>query len=311
MLSSARIWRTIREYFIITFGLLMYVMAINHFVLPAKIVGGGVSGIGALLYYVTDGLIEVSMSYLAINVVLVTIAFIVLGRNFGFKTIYGILAMTLMLKLVPIPTDPHVSEPLMSAIISGILAGSGMGLIFTQGGSAGGTDIVAMIITKYRNMSIGRVFLYCDLVIIGSSYFLYHSIEMVAYGYVLMGICSYCVDLMLSGNKQSVQMFIFSEHFEAIANRIMNEQRRGVTVLNATGWYTKQDKKVLMIVARKNETNDLYRIVKEVDSGAFISVANVMGFGQGFDNIKVSRKIDPTELIKKAATKAHSNKPHK
>jgi len=309
MLSIAKATRLIREYIIITTGLLMYVVSINHFILPAKIVGGGVSGIGALVYYASHGFIQVSTTYLTINVLLVIIAFIVLGRNFGFKTIYGILGITLLLRVVPIPAAPHVSDPLMSGIIAGMLAGSGMGIIFTQGGSSGGTDIVAMIITKYRNTSVGRVFLYCDLIIIGMSYLLNHSIETVAYGYVLMGVSSYCVDLMLSGNRQSVQMFIFSEYYEKIANRIISEQRRGVTLLNATGWYTKQDKKLLMILARKNEANNIYRIVKEEDSTAFISVANIMGvFGQGFDSIKVSRKLNPTELIKKAAHKTNGKK---
>ncbi len=311
MLNSAKIFRLIREYIIITFGLLVYVVAINHFMLPAQLVGGGVSGVSALLYYASQ--IPVSYSYFAINVVLVVIAFITLGRNFGVKTIYGIIAITIMLRLMPIPAEAHVSDPLMSAIIAGILGGAGIGIIFSQGGSAGGTDIVAMIITKYRNMSVGRVFMYCDLIIIGSSYLLYHDIEKVAYGYVLMGVSSYCVDMVLSGNKQSVQMFIFSERYESIANRIMKEQRRGVTLLNATGWYTKKDKKLLMILARKNEANDIYRIVKEEDGNAFISVGSVMGvFGQGFDNIKVSRKLDPTELIKKATSKTHANdKPEK
>ncbi|MDR3366083.1 MAG: YitT family protein [Prevotellaceae bacterium] len=294
--------RVAREYIIITFGLVMYVVGINQFMLPAAIVGGGVSGVGALFYYAAG--IPVSYTYLAVNVALVILAFAVLGRNFGIKTIYGIVAITLLLKLLPIADTPHVSDPLLGAIITGILTGSGIGIAFMQGGNAGGTDIVAMIITKYRNMSVGRVFLYCDLIIIGSSYLLYHSIEKVVYGYIIMGIFSYCVDLVLSGNKQSVQVFIFSTCYEAIANRIMGEQHRGVTLLNATGWYTKQDRKLLMILARRSEANNIYRIVKEEDPRAFISVGSIMGvFGQGFDNIKVSKKIDPTKLVEKAVKK--------
>jgi len=145
MLSTAKITRLIREYTVITLGLLMYVVSINQFVLPAKIVGGGVSGIGALIYYASEGLIQVSTTYLIINVILVIIAFAVMGHNFGFKTIYGILGITLLLRVIPIPDAPHVSDTLMGAIIAGMLAGSGMGIIFTQGGSSGGTDIVAMI----------------------------------------------------------------------------------------------------------------------------------------------------------------------
>ncbi|MDR3297478.1 MAG: YitT family protein [Prevotellaceae bacterium] len=305
------IYRFMREYTIMAFGIAVYICGINQFMLPAKIVNGGASGIGAIVYYATGGLdgggIPISYTYFAINLVLVIVGFAVLGRNFGIKTIFGIVGITIALQLIPIPTTPHVHDPLLGAIIGGLLAGAGVGIIFSQGGSAGGTDIVALILTKYRNTSVGRVYTYCDVVIIGSSYFfLGYSIEQVAYGYIVMGVMSYCVDLMLSGNKQSVQIFIFSDKYDLIANRISSEQRRGVTLLNATGWYTKQDKKLLMVLARKNETNNIYRIVKEVDNNAFLSVGSVMGvFGKGFENIKVSKKLEPAQLIKKAATKVN------
>ncbi|MGL4907841.1 MAG: YitT family protein [Bacteroidales bacterium] len=293
------ILRSIRQYFIITIGLLLQATGITQFLLPAKIVNGGVSGFSALMYYATET--PMSYTYLAVNAVLVLIAFIILGRHFGVKTIYGIFVLSVLLRIIPSPSIAHVSDPLLSAIIVGILMGTGTATIFSQGGSAGGTDIVAMIITKYRNISVARVFLYCDILIIGSSYFLYQSIETMVYGYVLMGVSTFCVDTILSGNKQAVQLLIFSHHYQAIADRIISEQRRGVTVLDAVGWYTKNDKKLLMTLARKNEVNNIYRIVKEEDSKAFISVANLMGvFGQGFETIKVNKKIDPTKLIKKA-----------
>ncbi|MGL4909372.1 MAG: YitT family protein [Bacteroidales bacterium] len=294
------ILRTIRQYLIITFGLLMQAIGITQFLLPAKIVGGGVSGFSALMYYASE--IPLSYTYFAVNAVLVTIAFIILGRHFGVKTIYGILVLTIFLKIIPAAAIPHVKDPLLSAIIVGILMGTGTATLFSQGGSGGGTDIVARIITKYRNISIGRVFLYCDILIISSSYFLYHSIETMVYGYVLIGVSTFCVDTILSGNKQTVQLFIFSNYYDAIANRITSEQKRGVTLLDAVGWYTKNEKKLLMILARKNEINNIYRIVKEEDAQAFISVASLMGvFGQGFETIKVNKKIDPASLIKKAA----------
>ncbi|MGL4956901.1 MAG: YitT family protein [Bacteroidales bacterium] len=294
------ILRTIRQYLIITFGLLMQAIGITQFLLPAKIVGGGVSGFSALMYYASE--IPLSYTYFAVNAVLVTIAFIILGRHFGVKTIYGILVLTIFLKIIPVAAIPHVKDPLLSAIIVGILMGTGTATLFSQGGSGGGTDIVARIITKYRNISIGRVFLYCDILIISSSYFLYHSIETMVYGYVLIGVSTFCVDTILSGNKQTVQLFIFSNYYDAIANRITSEQKRGVTLLDAVGWYTKNEKKLLMILARKNEINNIYRIVKEEDAQAFISVASLMGvFGQGFETIKVNKKIDPASLIKKAA----------
>jgi uncharacterized membrane-anchored protein YitT (DUF2179 family) len=168
-----------------------------------------------------------------------------------------------------------------------MMGGVGIGLVFSRGGSTGGTDIIAMIINKYRNISPGRIIMYCDVIIIGSSYFLVHSLDKMVYGFVSMAVVSYTLDAYLSGSNASAQIFIFSNKYDEIADFINQESRRGVTVLNGTGWFTQQDVKVILTVVRKKETSVLFRKVKEIDPDAFLSMGSVMGvYGEGFDKIK-------------------------
>jgi uncharacterized membrane-anchored protein YitT (DUF2179 family) len=175
----------------------------------------------------------------------------------------------------------------MSSIIGGILSGIGIGIVFTQGGSSGGTDIIAMMINKYRNTSPGRLILYIDVFIISLSLILFHSIEMLVYGFVTLVISSFSIDFVLSGSSQSFQVFVFSRNYEQIANRIASELNRGVTLIDGQGWYSKEPTKVLMILLRKNESTHLLHIVKQEDPNAFISMGSVMGvYGKGFETIK-------------------------
>ena len=293
---SQKVFRGVREYFLMTIGCFMYAIALNYFVLPHGFVGGGVTGIATLFYYVTG--IQVSATYLLLNAVLVFVGLRIIGRNFGIKTIINIGILTLCFQFLPVPTDPVIADKLLSAIIAGMLQGAALALVLLQGGTTGGTDIIAMIVVKYFNVTPGRIFLFCDFVIIGASYFLPgKTMEVLAYGYVLLGVGSYVVDLILSGAKQSVQILVFSQLYDVIADRIINEAHRGVTVLPSVGWFTKSEGKVLVIIARKFETSDIFRIVKEVDSKAFMTVGNVMGVsGQGFDMIKTGiRSIKSNE----------------
>lgn len=181
----------------------------------------------------------------------------------------------------------------MSALIGGGLCGVGLAIIFTQGGSTGGTDIIALIVTRHRNISLGRVILYCDVIIIGSSYVILtdlepiQRVETIVYGFVTMAILAYTLDTILSGNRQSVQVLIFSRHYDRIADQITEKLHRGVTVIDGTGWYSKENQKVIITLVRKNEASDLYRIIRSIDDKAFITVANVMGvFGRGFEELK-------------------------
>jgi uncharacterized membrane-anchored protein YitT (DUF2179 family) len=176
----------------------------------------------------------------------------------------------------------------LSAVLGGGIAGIGLGIVFSRGGSTGGTDIIAAIINKYRNISPGRIILYCDVIIIGSSYFVLRSIDKMVYGYVVMAVCSYALDAVLSGANRSAQMLIFSPKYAEIADFINQQRYRGVTVVDGVGWYTKENVKVVITVVRKKETGAIFRKIKEIDPNAFISMGSVMGvFGQGFDQLKL------------------------
>ena len=296
-MTSKKFFSYFKDYFVITFGLFLYVCGWVAFIFPKEIVGGGVSGIGALINYATGGAnggFPVAYTYFIINVVLLLLAVKILGKGFGVKTVYAVLITTFFFSVVPhiIPQDfitnfHEKNSELICAIVGGVFAGLGIGLSFTRGGSTGGTDIIALIINKYRDISPGRVILYIDIIIIGSSYFLFQDITKVIYGYVMIGVVSYTIDLILSGSKQSVQIFIFSKHYEKIADRITRDCQRGVTAINAKGWYSKEENTVLMILARKYEAADIYRVIREEDKDAFISVASVMGvYGKGFEQFK-------------------------
>lgn len=286
------IYDNVRTYVVIAFGLLINSIAWTAFLLPHQISGSGVSGIGAIVFYATG--IPMGYTYFAINVVLILIALKILGTGFGIKTIYGVVLSAIMLTILqPLIPAAVVQEKFMSAIIGGMLCGAGLGIIFTQGGSTGGTDIIAMVVTKYRNISPGRVILLCDVFIISSSYVVLTNlesaqrIETMVYGFVTMAIQAYTLDAILSGNRQSVQILIFSRHYERIADEITSTLRRGVTVIDGTGWYTKEPQKVIITLVRKQEASDLYRIIKSIDNKAFITVANVMGvYGKGFEELK-------------------------
>lgn len=282
----------VRTYVIIAFGLLVLSIAWTAFLLPHQISGSGVTGLGAIVFYATG--IPMGYTYFAINVILMAIALKIMGPGFGIKTIYGTLLLAVMLSVLqPLIPTAVVQEKFMSAIIGGMLCGVGLGIIFTQGGSTGGTDIIALVINKYRNISPGRIILYCDVIIISSSYVVLthldsaQRIETMVYGFVTMGIQAYTLDAILSGNKQSVQIFVFSRHFEKIADLITSKMHRGVTVIDSTGWYTKDSQKVIITIVRKHEASDVYRIIKSIDNKAFITVANVMGvYGKGFEELK-------------------------
>lgn len=228
------------------------------------------------------------LTYFAINVVLISIALKILGPNFGVKTVFNMVALTLLFA-IPQEYFPGalIEDNFLSAVLGGMMGGVGIGLVFSRGGSTGGTDIIAMIINKYRNISPGRIILYCDVIIISSSYFLVHSVEKMVYGFVTMAVVSYTLDAFLSGSNASAQIFIFSPKYDEIADFINTESVRGVTVLEGTGWYTQQDVKILMTIVRKKEASIIFRKVKEIDPEAFISMASVMGvYGKGFDKLR-------------------------
>jgi uncharacterized membrane-anchored protein YitT (DUF2179 family) len=285
--TNRKIAGFIEDYLIMTFGLFLFSLGWMLFVIPAEISGGGISGVAAVIYYATK--IPISITYLAINVVLVLIAIKILGANFGVKTIYNIAVLTVFFALFEgIVKEPLVDDMFLSSVLGGMSSGIGLGLVFSRGGSTGGTDIFAMIVNKYRNVSPGRVIMLCDVIIIGSVYFVFQSVEKLVYGYVVMWVVSYSLDSFLSGANRSAQMFIISKEYEKIAEFINKEAIRGVTLLEGSGWYTKQDVKVIMSVVRKKETGAIFRKIKHIDPDAFISMGSVMGvYGQGFEKLKL------------------------
>jgi len=284
--KQVKVKATIKDYTIMLAGLILYVLSWTLFLIPAQITGGGISGLAAVIFYSTK--IPMGLTYFAINVVLISIALKILGPNFGVKTVFNMVALTLLFA-IPQEYFPGalIEDNFLSAVLGGMMGGVGIGLVFSRGGSTGGTDIIAMIINKYRNISPGRIILYCDVIIISSSYFLVHSVEKMVYGFVTMAVVSYTLDAFLSGSNASAQIFIFSPKYDEIADFINTESVRGVTVLEGTGWYTQQDVKILMTIVRKKEASIIFRKVKEIDPEAFISMASVMGvYGKGFDKLR-------------------------
>lgn len=295
--KTKRVLKGIKEYILIALGLLIYTIGWVVFLIPNQLVGGGVTGISAILFYATG--FPVSYSFFIINAILLGIALKILGKAFGIKTVFAIIISSVFLDILPgiIPADfiadvAISNGKLLAAIIGGICAGAGIGITFTQGGSSGGTDIIALIINKYRNVSPGRIILMIDILIIASSFVipsddtLGHRFAIIIYGYLLIGVTGYTIDVVLSGTKQSLQIFIFSKNYVEIADRV-TMLGRGVTVIDAKGWFTKQDGKVLMVIVRRTESNLIYKIVREVDRDAFLSVGSVMGvYGNGFDKMK-------------------------
>jgi uncharacterized membrane-anchored protein YitT (DUF2179 family) len=286
MASKEKILDTVKTYFIMFLGLLSYSLGWSLFLIPAGINGGGISGIGALIYYVTG--FPVGVTYFGVNAILVVFAIKKLGASFGTKTIVNMSVISVLLTVLPKYFDTAIiNDNFLSAVLGGIFGGVGLGLVFSQGGSTGGTDIIAMLVTKYRRISPGRVIMYCDVLIIASSWLVFHSAEKLVYGYVSMWVVSYSLDAFLNGATQSAQLFIFSSKWEELSEHILKENRRGVTIIDATGGYTKEPQKIIMTVVRKRETSAIFKKIKEIDHTAFVSMGSVMGvYGEGFDQLK-------------------------
>ena len=295
----------IKEYALVTLGVIAYALGWTIFLLPNNLIGGGVSGFASIVYYATG--LHMSITYFILNIILLVVGTKILGTGFGGKTIYAIFMTAIMLAVMPkvIPTD-FIHEfalsngKLVCTVLGGIIAGLGIGLSISSGGSTGGTDIVALLWCKFHASSPGRVILIIDVCIILSSLMFpsytetgellpfAEKLAVVVYGLILVTVSGYAVDLYISGSKQSVQAFIFTKKVKQMADAIAFDMKRGVTVLPAKGWYSKEDKHVLMVVTRKSDLNLLLRYVKSIDPEAFLSVSSVMGvYGQGFDTIKV------------------------
>lgn len=279
----------IKEYFMIAICTIPYAYSVNQILVPHTIVGGGLTGLCEIIYFATATTVPIWLSSFLSNLLLLAIAAFTIGWRYCIRTIYGVFWLTIWLKLVPIASQPVVSDPFMGVILGGLCVGSFLGILFLNNGSTGGTDIIAMIVNKYRHLPMGRVLLTCDIIIISCAYFLpdVHSIEKVLFGLCYTFMYSTAVDWIMNRTRQSVQFFIFSKKYKEIADAIMTQVPRGVTLLEAEGGYSQEPTKVVTTIARQYESAKIFRLVRAIDPEAFVSQSQVRGvFGQGFDSIK-------------------------
>ncbi|WP_430810277.1 MULTISPECIES: YitT family protein [unclassified Carboxylicivirga] len=288
-MTRIEIFKELKSYAIITLGLMVSAVGWTGFIIPCDIVGGGVMGLSSLLYFIFD--LPVGPTNLAINGVLILLSMKVLGKGFGFKTIYSLVTLSLFITVFPyFITEPIVSDRFMAAIIGGGLVGASIGILFVQGGSTGGTEIVAMIINKNHNISPGRIMMFLDVFIISSSLIVFKSLETMVFGFVVIGLMSYIADMLLTGSRQSVQILIISQKPKEIAHKLSSQINRGLSFLKGRGYYYAGDREFIITIVKKSESHMVFQIIKEVDPDAFISVANVMAvYGQGFDEYKPPR----------------------
>lgn len=303
-LTKSDILRESKDLIFITFGLCCYAMGWAAFLLPYHITTGGVTGISAIIFYATG--FPIQYSYFIINAVLIIFAMKILGTKFTIKTAFAIFMLTFLLQLfqdivgyttVINEKGEEVVEAIkilgpgqefMACIVGAALCGLGLGIVFVNNGSTGGTDIIAAVVNKYRDVTFGRMILYCDIIIISSCYFTSTDWKEVVFGFVTLVVISYILDMVINSARQSVQFFIFSKEYQKIADRIISDTHRGVTVLDGTGWYSKNNVKVLVVLAKKSQSVNIFRLVKDIDPNAFISQSSVIGvYGEGFDRIKV------------------------
>ena len=300
--SFGNVFTWVKDLVLLTFGVAVYAFAWTGIINPADGMGGGATGFARLVCELTGGVngggVPIGVTFFIFNAIFLTICVLLLGAKFGIKTIYAILMTSVLMTLFEQILPPEgifpalAQDKLLSSILGGIIMGFGVASCLLMGGSTGGSDLIAMIVTKYFNLSYSQDVGFVDIFIIGSSYFVFGGDIMITiYGFITTAVFGYASNMVLSGDKQSVQIFVFSKEYNAIADVVSTKLERGVTLLNGTGYYSKQDVKIVMIVCRKSELGMMMRAIKSVDNKAFISVANVMGvYGEGFDKYKIAGK---------------------
>lgn len=286
-MDKSIIWQEVRSHIIITVAIIISAIGWTGFLIPSNMLGGGVTGLATIIYWVTG--LPTGISIFALNAILILIAFRSLGRRFALSTIYSVIVTSVVFYILQeyVFLAPIIEDRFLSAVLGAGLNGVACAFIFLEGSSTGGTDIIVMMINKYRNITLGRLTLFINVAIISCSYFVFRDLELLIYSYVGLMVTSYTMDLTMNGSKQSVQMFIFSQKSDEIADKVGEEIRRGVTMIKGTGWYTKTENNIVMVVVRKTESQRVIRIVKQLDPTAFVSVNTVMGvYGKGFEMMK-------------------------
>lgn len=321
MLKQHNVLNMVKDYFFITFGIAMYGFGFSAFLAPENIITGGMAGLGQVIFYVTKSIfgwgIPVAVSMYAINIIMLAIAYKVVGRQFVIRTIFGVTIISVFIGVLqPMFHEPIVKgEPFMNIVIGSMLCGAGIGLALAHNGSTGGTDIVAAIMSKKRDISFGRTMQCMDVCTISSSLLLFgvqDGLPKLVYGLVTLLIISVTLDQVVNSNRQSVQFIIFSPHWEEIATMVNNEAHRGCTILHGMGWYSRKEMEVLLVVCRRLEANNISRIIKSVDPNAFVTQANVKGvYGKGFDELKTRvKKPRPAMTAGNALNRNQDNTSH-
>lgn len=313
MMRQQQIWNEVKDYLFIAVGLLLYTISFTVFLMPYQIVAGGVTGLAAIVYYATGFRIE--NTYIIINLALLVVALKVLGFKFMMKTIFAIFTLYFMLIVAQdlLPKQPNglpikllgEGQDFMSMVIGCVITGIALATVFLHNGSTGGTDIIAASINKYHNISLGTVLIAVDFCIIGSCMFIpqfgtyIERAHKVMFGLCVMTLENVSLDYVMNARRESVQFMIFSRKYMEIADEIGTQTNHGVTILDGHGWYTGQDVKVLCVLAKKNESTEIFRMIKMIDPNAFVSQSSVIGvYGEGFDEMKV--KVKKKKEIEKA-----------
>ena len=300
-MKNHHVLSVIWDYVLITLGSIIFCLAWTSFLIPNGLASGGMTGLCTIIQYGTG--IPVGITYPIINVLLLILAFFSLGKSFGFKTVYVIVFTSILFEVLPrFPQLEvlNIPDKLLVALVGAIMESVGIGIVLLKGGSTGGTDIIAMIINKYWPISPGKVYLYSDIFIIALLLFVpgMGVVDMI-YAYVVMITFSFGVDFVLLGNKSSVQILVFSSKYKEIADHIINDVHRGVTALQSVGWYSQKESKVLLIIARKQQMNEVVSEIKEIDRNAFISISTANSvYGEGFEELKTGidiKKLKKTE----------------
>ena len=301
---SAKAIMMLRDYAVLTLACLVFAMAWECFMIPNGMSAGGVMGLCTVIEYATAGILRAQYVYFTLNAMLIIVAVLAMGIGFGFKTIYCIVVSSLMMQLLDMLPALHciqgqffyVQERVLIPVIAGVLEAVGIGLVLRYGGSTGGTDIIALMVNKYWPVSLSKAFMISDLIVVCLLLLLPDkTFTDMVYGLEEIVTFSLMIDMVVGGKRSFYQLLVFSERYDSIADHIINEMDRGVTVLEAQGWYSKRDRHVLLILISQKQLPALSRVIKEIDSRAFMSVSPASNvYGEGFDEIKtgVSLKMN-------------------
>ena len=295
-MESGKISRLLKDYLVLTLACFIFGICWECFMIPNGMSAGGMMGLCTIIQFATGGFIPAQYTYFVINAALIIIAMLAMGIGFGFKTLYCIamssLAMAVLSKMTFLHCIPgeffYVQERVLIPIIAGLFEAVGIGLTIRFGGSTGGTDIIAVMVNKFWPVSLSTVFLISDIIVCSMLLFLPEkNFSDMCYGLEELVTFSLLIDMVVGGKKSSYQLLVFSEQYAAIADHIINVMDRGATVLRAQGWYTKNEKNVLLLLVSRNELPEITKVIKSIDPKAFMSVSSTNNvYGEGFEEIK-------------------------